>query len=105
VAKLSGSLAAFLGYSQTQIPKGCLTQGQKEPRHFERSRPTFSSAFARANASACAERNLSLLFLICGLERNNAKEIIRIVSARQATPAHELDLGKKRLKELLHEEV
>jgi len=28
-------------------------------RHFERSRPTFSSVFAPANASACAERNLS----------------------------------------------
>src|SRR6266852_4722355 len=28
-------------------------------RHFERSRPTFSSAFAPANPSACAERNLS----------------------------------------------
>src|SRR6266446_5406161 len=31
--------------------------------HFERSRPTFSSAFAPANASACAERNLSSSFL------------------------------------------
>ncbi len=30
-------------------------------RHFERSRPTFSSAFAPANASAYAERNLSSL--------------------------------------------
>src|SRR5260370_11725157 len=28
-------------------------------RHFERSRPTFSSAFALAKASACAERNPS----------------------------------------------
>ncbi len=33
------------------------------PRHFERSRPTSSSAFAPANASACAERNLSSSFL------------------------------------------
>ncbi len=31
------------------------------PRHFERSRLTSSSAFALANASACAERNLSSL--------------------------------------------
>jgi hypothetical protein len=30
-------------------------------RHFERSRPIFSSAFAPANASACVERNLSSL--------------------------------------------
>jgi hypothetical protein len=28
-------------------------------RHFERSRPTFSSRFAPAKRSACAERNLS----------------------------------------------
>src|SRR5712664_902995 len=34
------------------------------PRHFERRRPTFSSAFAPANASACAERNLSSSFLV-----------------------------------------
>src|SRR5260370_27166021 len=32
-------------------------------RHFERSGPTFSSAFAPANASACVERNLSSPFL------------------------------------------
>src|SRR5438552_3362629 len=30
-------------------------------RHFERSRPIFSPAFAPANASACVERNLSSL--------------------------------------------
>src|SRR5207248_8739314 len=35
---------------------------QKPTRHFERSRPAFSSAFAPANAQACAERNLSSLF-------------------------------------------
>src|SRR6266850_180062 len=39
------------------------------PRHFERSRPTFSSAFAPANASACVERNLSALFLARHFER------------------------------------
>jgi hypothetical protein len=39
-------------------------------RHFERSRPTFSSAFAPAKASACVERNLSSSFI--GLRREES---------------------------------
>src|SRR6266478_6433427 len=35
--------------------------GHRATRHYERSRPIFSSAFAPANASAYAERNLSSL--------------------------------------------
>src|SRR5260370_29643905 len=35
-------------------------------RHFERSRPTFSSRFAPAKRSACAERNLSSSPLLFG---------------------------------------
>src|SRR5712692_6801948 len=40
-----------------------LLQAAHPPRHFERSRPTFSSRFAPAKRSACAERNLSSPFL------------------------------------------
>src|SRR6266850_463147 len=52
--------------------------------HSERSRPTFSSPFALAKGSACAERNLSSLLLLrfssfcflvstfCGLKAYNA---------------------------------
>src|SRR5713226_3253456 len=40
-----------------------LLQAAHPPRHFERSRPTFSSRFAPAKRSACAERNLSSSFL------------------------------------------
>src|SRR6266851_2835390 len=47
-------------------------------RHFERSRPTFSSRFAPAKRSACAERNLSSSFLglrtedLCTIAANSA---------------------------------
>src|SRR5712692_1776171 len=49
-------------------------------RHFELSRPTFSSAFAPANASACAERNLSALFRRLAFRRSlaSASQISRI---------------------------
>src|SRR5712692_3404411 len=45
-------------------------------RHFERSRPTFSSAFAPAKASACAERNLSSLRTPCWILRDMSKHAL-----------------------------
>src|SRR5256886_14130896 len=46
---------------------------QRHARHSERSRPTFSSRFAPAKVSACAERNLSsaLVFVAARLPRHS----------------------------------
>jgi hypothetical protein len=61
-----------------------LTVGPTQARHSERSRPIFSFPFAPAKGSACGYEE-SLFFFYTPRKVNHAKEIIRIISARQAT--------------------
>jgi hypothetical protein len=51
----------FLSYGLLDRDSPSIPRVSNRPthRHFERSRPTFSPAFAPANASVCGERNLS----------------------------------------------
>jgi uncharacterized DUF497 family protein len=71
-------------------PELLLTASPTQACHSERSRPIFSSRFVPTMRSACAVEESLFLFsrlraLASARKVNNAKEIIRIISARQAT--------------------